>query len=435
MSIGADSPSPAGPDASVRKEPAPPRWCELTIIAHDPSLRSRASDEDAGRILRASARSPYGTIGPGPRGVRFHIVGYDAVRHTLSQPHELQSGRGEVKDPFNEAPDEELLDSPAFHAQNVYAKGALVDIDRVPSRYRTAFKRNEWGLTREKEGGAMSMSTSPGGARHDGGVSNQEGTGQGNTTNAETDSVESTQEYTRRARLLPAILVGLPLAFTAVALFPSEPDWWKGLTGLLTSAAVAAFVANIARSQGVRKQDDLFRSWGGVPTTQLLRFRTAENKAQVAQFHTDVSTATGRILPDEASETKDPGAADQEYSVAVRKLRRFTDDRDRFAFVFNENVNYGFRRNLYGLRGLGIASALLGAIAAAVLAILASQDIVDGSVVAFSIAAAINVFIAAAWIFYVNAGWVREVAFSYGERLLEAAASIKVKSPPNEVAE
>jgi hypothetical protein len=234
-------------------------------------------------------------------------------------------------------------------------------------------------------------------------------------------SVETAREYTRRARLLPAALVGLPLALTAVALFPSQPSWWKGIVGLLSSGAVIAFVTQIARTQGARNEQALFERWGGPPTTQLLRYAAARSKVQVAEFHRSVSRATDRQLPDEASELSDPGAADEQYSVAVRKLRRLTDDRQKFALVFEENVTYGYRRNLYGLKRFGIGSAVIGALTAGTLAVLAAQDVVEGSTFALGAVAVINLAIAAAWLYYVNDQWVREAGFTYAERLLEAA--------------
>ena len=49
------------------------------------------------------------------------------------------------------------------------------------------------------------------------------------------------------------------------------------------------------------------------------------------------------------------------YGSAVDELRRLTRDTERFPLVYKGNTEYGFRRNLLGLKkiGLGVAIAAL----------------------------------------------------------------------------
>ena len=51
------------------------------------------------------------------------------------------------------------------------------------------------------------------------------------------------------------------------------------------------------------------------------------------------------------------------YDSAARWLRKATRDRRQFNLVFTENVSYGFRRNLFGVRWIGGLVALLCAVA------------------------------------------------------------------------
>src|ERR1700730_17748335 len=82
----------------------------LTIIAQDPSVRSRSG------ILRARVEIPDEPLAPGPLGYRAQVVDYDASTNTLYQPLRL----GAV-DPFVRTSDRRLISDPQFHAQNVYA--------------------------------------------------------------------------------------------------------------------------------------------------------------------------------------------------------------------------------------------------------------------------------------------------------------------------
>jgi hypothetical protein len=54
----------------------------------------------------------------------------------------------------------------------------------------------------------------------------------------------------------------------------------------------------------------------------------------------------------------------------VRVLRERTRDRKRFRLVFEEVANYGFRRNLWGHRSLGITATVVSLVAASVTILL-----------------------------------------------------------------
>jgi hypothetical protein len=108
----------------------------LTIIAQDPSLR-------VGRkILRATISIPAEELSPGPSGYRVSVVDYDVTANALYQPLRLDSGlAGDYPDPYANAPDEELLADPRFHAQNAYAI-----VMRILARFELALgRRVPWG--------------------------------------------------------------------------------------------------------------------------------------------------------------------------------------------------------------------------------------------------------------------------------------------------
>lgn len=95
-------PTPAGTESSSRV---------LRIIAQDPSVTA------GNRILTANVAVPVEDLEPGPRGYRVHVVDYDSSTQITYVPQLL----GPREDPFAEASDNALLESPGFHAQNVYA--------------------------------------------------------------------------------------------------------------------------------------------------------------------------------------------------------------------------------------------------------------------------------------------------------------------------
>jgi hypothetical protein len=234
----------------------------------------------------------------------------------------------------------------------------------------------------------------------------------------------SLDNYGRRARLQPALLTALPIALAVFAWFP--PDFkWATLWSLLSYAGGTALLAQVARDRGRNKQADLFTTWGGKPTTCRLRHRDTDNAVLLARRHSQLQ----RLLPDlqfpnAEEEAADPRRADAIYESATAFLLERTRDQKKFPLVFEENCNYGFRRNLWGLRPAGII-VTLGGVAALLLG-LAMQRITFGPT---ALAAGIvDVALLCGWLFLVTPQWVRLPADAYAERLL--AATEQLSSEP-----
>ena len=166
--------------------------------------------------------------------------------------------------------------------------------------------------------------------------------------------------YTFRARIQPALVVVLPLGFLMFALLPEHPFFVTAFFALLGAAGGTAVVAQVGRERGRKKEPNLWKSWGGPPTTRLLRHRRQEGDDALAPgLRRQVEEWIGYPLPTEQEEEANPSWADTKYEEAVTSLREATRDTSRFPLVFAENANYGFRRNLWGLKPIG---ALIAAV-------------------------------------------------------------------------
>lgn len=229
--------------------------------------------------------------------------------------------------------------------------------------------------------------------------------------------------YERRARLAPALLTMVPLAVALSALPTGELTWLKPLIGVISAMGGTLLLAAIARSAGRGVQQDLFPD--GLPTVVRLRHRApGATKAEVAKLHGDVTKATGIALPSSSDEDADPAEADGVYRTACAELIRLTRDQSRFEHLAKENVNYGFMRNLYGLRSIGKVLAAGGAAAGVGLLIvgIANDDGLDiGLAIATIIVSAISMFVFFVWL---RPERVEVPATSYADRLFEAASTL-----------
>ncbi len=229
--------------------------------------------------------------------------------------------------------------------------------------------------------------------------------------------------YNRRARLQPSLLVILPVGLV-LSLFDLGGDSASGPTvGVIATLGGTALFTQLGRDLGKRREPKLFGIWGGAPTTIRLRHRSAENPAQLERVHRRLGELMPDLeIPDSVEEARDPASADLVYESAVERLIARTRDRTRFRLVFEENCNYGFRRNLWGMKPLGVGLAVVGAVIAVVGAMGTLGDSVDSTVAGFSLAACVA--LVGVWTIWITPSWVRLAADAYADRLLEAVETL-----------
>lgn len=121
-----------------------PRTRFLRVVAQDPSVLDPYAPKDSKRkILTTKVEVPAEDFADGPRGYRVHVIDYDASTCTQYIPLEYPPRvGGTYTDPFEHITDEEILNDPRFHAQNVYAI-----VMRTLARFEFALgRRINWGF-------------------------------------------------------------------------------------------------------------------------------------------------------------------------------------------------------------------------------------------------------------------------------------------------
>jgi len=226
-------------------------------------------------------------------------------------------------------------------------------------------------------------------------------------------------EYTRNARVKPAFLVALPMAL-AVAVLGFKQSATEGtMFGLASSLGFTFLLAQLVRDVGKSKETVLFKKWGGKPTTVMLRHRdTRLNTHTLARYHSRLCSMLPDIkLPSVLHEKEHPTESDEKYASCVDYLLSKTRDKERFQLLFQENINYGFRRNLWALKPIGI---VIGLISLAILAVLTRIQARTGTTLWFgNITAVVIVSLLLVWWFIrITPNWVRFAADGYAERLL-----------------
>lgn len=165
-------------------------------------------------------------------------------------------------------------------------------------------------------------------------------------------------EYTLKARFLPACITGLPL----LALIASYFDWNKFLisnviVGVLVGFLLVFLLSNFARYIGKKVEKKSLADWKVLPTTELMRHSdNSLNKVKKYKVHELLTQKSPFTMPSPQEETADPNMADNVYSETMTWLRGKTRDEK---LLLNENITYGFMRNSLGLKWIALSICLI----------------------------------------------------------------------------
>jgi hypothetical protein len=167
--------------------------------------------------------------------------------------------------------------------------------------------------------------------------------------------------YSRQARLFPGLLTLFPIILTAIAWFPRlvTSSWGATLVTVGTSCGLLYGLTVLSRSRGKKVEKRLLTEWGGWPTTIWLRHREEHLPPPVlARYHAFFAKNVPLfVAPNAEQEGADPKAADGMYASAVKWLQERCRGK-AFPLVEKENAEYGFRRNMRGLKPIGVAACL-----------------------------------------------------------------------------
>jgi len=165
-------------------------------------------------------------------------------------------------------------------------------------------------------------------------------------------------EYTLKARFLPACIAGLPL----LALIASYFDWNKFLisnviVGVLIGFLMVFLLSNVARYMGKKVEKNSLVDWKVLPSTELMRHSdNSLNKVKKDKIHELLTQKSPFTMPSPQEEIADPNMADNVYSETMTWLRGKTRDEK---ILLNENITYGFMRNSLGLKWIALLICLI----------------------------------------------------------------------------
>lgn len=232
-------------------------------------------------------------------------------------------------------------------------------------------------------------------------------------------------KYSLYARLYPMIILFLPFIVIGIAFSIEYKNLLQILTTLGVTTALSYLFSNLGRDMGKRKENKLWDKWGGMPTVQLMNYNNSIIDIITKQrYHSKMM----ELLPvDRTINFVDANKKLLEdiYLSWTKYLITHTRDIKKYPLLFNENISYGFRRNLWGLKAISIILISLSIVFNYLFqAINHGFDKFIAFPIEFYISQTILFILLFFWIFVIKPNWIKIPAFAYAERLFEAIDSL-----------
>ena len=230
-------------------------------------------------------------------------------------------------------------------------------------------------------------------------------------------------KYETYSRAFPIYITIMPFVLILLVILPEGYDWKLGGASAIVLLPLSYMCKQIGGDAGKRKENNLWRNWEGPPTTRFLRHDNPEfNPITRKRIH-DMYRGKGFCVPTLEEQQQNPEKADMLYESCVDELRRRTRDKDQFPRVFQELRDYGFRRNLYGLKPYGLTFSILSFLLCLIYLIVGwNTGNQDGTAI---IPCLFNLGLIVVWLTTITEKTVRLTADRYARFILEASLELE----------
>lgn len=161
--------------------------------------------------------------------------------------------------------------------------------------------------------------------------------------------------YNLRARLSPSLILLSPVLINIYLLIGSVRELATTIIVVVISLALSNLLILFSRYKGDKKIKNIISN--EVMATRLLmpdddNIDEITKKRYYKYFNENISDLELNI------EINDRTILMKKCKTAIKWLKEKTRDKEKYALVFEENINIGFCKNIYGLKTLGIISTI-----------------------------------------------------------------------------
>lgn len=165
--------------------------------------------------------------------------------------------------------------------------------------------------------------------------------------------------YEVKARLLPALLLAIPILVDVTYAAPRLTQWPVFAAGGACGLAVSYSLGLLVSARGRTIEPALWETWGGPPSTRFMRRADTFFGTEVKEaIRAAVKNTFPLTLLNAEEERRSPARADEAIADAFRQVREYLRIHDPKGLWSRQNSEYGYFRNLYGCRIVWLGASL-----------------------------------------------------------------------------
>lgn len=170
------------------------------------------------------------------------------------------------------------------------------------------------------------------------------------------DILKQFDRYSLKARVFPALIAGLPVLALLFVIVPWDHLGVSHVIAATMGVVLLFAFADLARHRGRTVEAKLASN---ATSEQWHRGNQDVPEGSKDRFRTFVAGQLKQTAPTAEEEQADPRRANDFYLTANAWLRDRTRDTRTYPILFGENITYGYRRNLLGLKPIGLLMNLI----------------------------------------------------------------------------
>jgi len=233
--------------------------------------------------------------------------------------------------------------------------------------------------------------------------------------------------YELKARFFPALLLLTPVILATLIWYPELMEIDSSIIAVIISIIIIFFLAKLCRDRGFQLEKTLKEEWGNYPSISMLKFSDNRiDEITKKRYHKYLKENIVDInLPNDLTEENEKkDFYDLNYRSANKWLVEKTRDTTKYNLLFQDNINYGFSRNMLGVKTFGIYFSLI-AIGLNIFGIYKEYHTISLEIpLKIWLSVLVSLFFLFIWIFLVNKNWVKNAADAYARTLLATCEKV-----------
>lgn len=231
------------------------------------------------------------------------------------------------------------------------------------------------------------------------------------------DKLFGMDRYDRNARLNPALILLLPAFLFVFVWFPAVWTHFGAIAAFVVACGVLYALTRYVRRLGHRVERKLGVRIGRLHTAALLSLLDDRlSPSMKAKCRSYIETHSGLTLPSIEKEESEPNSAADDRLVAVRWLLEHTRPTAAATLLLDENISYGFARNLLGLKPYGLV--LSGIVCLGSAWFLLGTPSGSTTFLLGSVLSGVSFLALVFWLFLVTEKSVEKASLVYAEKIL-----------------